>query len=207
VRIAEELHDTLIQDLAALSLQAEILDDQLPQEPDAAKRTLDTLRTRMQRIVSDGRRGMTALHVGVIGSDDLADALSRAAQELRAPDGPTFQILVEGQPRRLHPLVGDEVYRIAREAIANAFHHAAAHRVEVVVSFTSDELSVRVHDDGHGISDHVIQAGCPGHFGLHGMRTRASQIGASLKIWSRVGVGTEVVVIVPGRTAFVRPSD
>ena len=70
-RIAEELHDTLIQDLAALSLQAEIIDDQLPQEPDAAKHTLETLRARMQRVVSDGRRGMTELHLGVTGGDDL----------------------------------------------------------------------------------------------------------------------------------------
>jgi signal transduction histidine kinase len=161
----------------------------------------------MQGVVSDGRRGMTALHAGVTGGDDLAAALSRAAQDLRGPDGPSFQILVEGQPRPLHPLVGDEVYRIAREAIANAFHHAGAHRIGVAVSFTRDELSVRVHDDGHGISEEVAAAGRPGHFGLHGMRVRASQIGATLRIWSRAAGGTEVALTVPGRSAFQRPSD
>jgi signal transduction histidine kinase len=205
-RIAEELHDTLIQDLAALSLQAEVMDDQLAHEPDAARHTLQTLRARMQRVVSDGRRGMTELHAGVAGSDDLADALSRAAQELRGPNGPSFHIVVEGQPRSLHPLVGDEVYRIAREAMANAFRHAAAHRIDVEVSFTSDELRVRIQDDGRGISDEVVQAGRPGHFGLHGMRQRAKNIGATLKVWSRIDVGTEVAVIVPGRSAFQRPS-
>jgi signal transduction histidine kinase/ligand-binding sensor domain-containing protein len=206
-RIAEELHDTLIQDLAALSLQAEIVDDQLPHEPETAKQTLETVRARMQRVVSDGRRGMTELHVGVTGGDGLAGALSRAAQELRGPNGPSFQVVIEGQPRTLHPLVGDEVYRIAREAMANAFRHAAARRIDVEVSFASDELRVRVHDDGRGVSDEVVQAGRPGHFGLPGMRKRAKQIGATLKVWSRVDVGTEVDVIVPGRSAFQRPSE
>jgi signal transduction histidine kinase len=206
-RIADELHDTLIQDLAALTLQAEIADDQLPKEPDAAKHTLDTLRTRMQQVVSDGRRGMTELHLGVPGGDDLAEALSRAAQELRGPNGPSFHIVVQGQPRALHPLVGDEVYRIAREALANAFRHSAAHRIDVEVSFARKELRVRVHDDGRGVSDEVVQAGRPGHFGLQGMRTRARNIGATLNVWSRVDVGTEVAVIVPARAAFRRTSE
>jgi len=160
----------------------------------------------MQRVVSDGRRGLTQLHVGVTGGDDLAEALSRAAQELRGPNGPAFHVVVQGQPRTLHPLVGDEVYRIAREAMANAFRHAAASRIDVEVSFASDELRVRVHDDGRGVSDEVIEAGRPGHFGLQGMRRRAKQIGATLKVWSRIDVGTEVAVIVPGRSAFQRPS-
>jgi signal transduction histidine kinase/ligand-binding sensor domain-containing protein len=206
-RIAEELHDTLIQDLAALSLQAEIVDDQLPQEPDAAKHTLETLRARMQRVVSDGRRGMTELHLGVTGGDELVDALSRAAQELRGPHGPSFHVVVQGHPRSLHPLVGDEVYGIAREAMANAFRHAAARRIDVEVSFTSDELRVRVQDDGRGVSDEVIDAGRRGHFGLHGMRKRAKNIGATLHVWSRVDQGTEVAVTVPGRSAFQRPSE
>ncbi|MCU1384649.1 MAG: two-component system sensor protein [Acidobacteria bacterium] len=204
-RIAAQLHDTLIQDLAALSLQAEIVDDQLPQEPDAAKDTLVVLRTGMQRVVTDGRRGLTELHAGVIGSDELADALTRAAQELRGSNGPSFHVVVEGHTRALHPLVGDEVYRIAREAIANAFRHAAAHRIQIEVSLTSDELRVRVQDDGHGIAEQVVQAGRPGHFGLEGMRTRAAHIGASLKVWSRVDVGTEVALIVPARSAFQPP--
>jgi signal transduction histidine kinase/ligand-binding sensor domain-containing protein len=206
-RIAEELHDTLIQDLAALSLQAEVMDDQLPHEPDAAKHTLETLRSRMQRVVSDGRRGMTALHVGVTRGDDLAEALSRAGQELRGPNGPSFHVVVQGQPRSLHPLVGDEVCRIAREAIANAFRHAGARHIDVEVSFTSDELRVRVQDDGRGISDQVVAAGRPGHFGLQGMRKRAKNIGATLGVWSQVDVGTEVAVIVPGRLAFQHPSE
>jgi signal transduction histidine kinase/ligand-binding sensor domain-containing protein len=205
-RIAEELHDTLIQDLAALSLQAEIIDDQLPQEPEAAKHTLETLRARMQRVVSDGRRGMTELHLGVSGGEDLAEALSRAAQELRGPNGPSFHVVVQGHPRALHPVVGDEVYGIAREAMANAFRHSAARRIDVEVSFASDELRVRVQDDGRGVSDEVIEAGRPGHFGLHGMRKRARNIGGTLNVWSRVDVGTEVALIVPGRSAFQRPS-
>jgi ligand-binding sensor domain-containing protein len=98
------------------------------------------------------------------------------------------------------------LYRIAREAMANAFRHAAARRIDVEVSFTSDELRVRIQDDGRGVSDEVIDAGRPGHFGLQGMRKRAKNIGATLTVWSRVDEGTEVAVIVPGRSAFQRPS-
>ena len=71
-----------------------MIDDQLPQEPEAAKDTLGTLRTRMQRVVSDGRRGMTELHAGVTDSDGLANALARVAQELREPNGPAFHVVV-----------------------------------------------------------------------------------------------------------------
>jgi signal transduction histidine kinase len=149
---------------------------------------------------------MTQLHGGVTGGDDLVAALSRAAQDLRGPTGPSFHVVVQGEPRALHPLVGDEVYRIAREAMANAFRHAAAHRIDVEVSFMSDELRVRVQDDGRGVSDEMIEAGRPGHFGLPGMRKRAKQIGATLKMWSRVDEGTEVALIVPGRSAFHRSS-
>lgn len=204
-RIAAELHDTLIQDLAAMNFQAEIIDDQLPLEPEAAKQTLDGLRTSMQRVVSEGRRGMSELRMGLTESHGLAEALSQAAQELRHPNGPSFHVVVQGHPRSLHPLVGDEVYRIAREAVGNAFRHSAARRIDVEVSFTHQDLRVRVHDDGRGISEEVLQAGRPGHFGLHGMRERARQIGATLRVWSRVDVGTEVAVIVPGHSAFQLP--
>ena len=190
-----------------MSLQAEIVDDQLPQEPAAAKRTLETLRARMQHVVGQGRREMAALHGNAGAGDNLADALSRAAQELRAANGPSFHLVIEGHPHPLHPAVGDEVYRIVREAMGNAFRHAAAREVEVEISFASDELRVRIHDDGCGISDAVFEAGRPGHFGLRGMRQRAKYIGASVTIWSRVGVGTEVDVIVPGRAAFQPPSE
>lgn len=200
--IATELHDTLIQDLSALSLSAEVADDQLPREPDAAKLTLSGLRTRLQEIVRKGRAGMTELRFGVAAAGDLSDALSRTAREFRERHSGAFHLVVHGQPRALQPLIGDEICRIAREAIGNAFLHANANRIDVELSFTDDELRVLVRDDGCGVTDAVVEGGRQGHLGMHVMRDRARRIGAKLQIWSRTNQGTEVMLVVPGRTAF-----
>jgi signal transduction histidine kinase len=138
--IATELHDTLIQDLAAMSLQAEVADDQLPTEPDAAKTTLDGSRKRLQEVVRKGRAGMTELRFGVAAANDLAEALARTARELQETCKSEFHLVIQGHPRPLHPLVGHEVCLIAREALFNSFRHAGATRIDVEVSFTDDEL-------------------------------------------------------------------
>ena len=200
--IATELHDTLIQDLSALSLSAEVADDQLPAEPQAAKVTLASLRVRIQEIVRNGRAGMTELRFGVVAADDLAQALSRTAREFRERHSGAFHLVVQGQPRALYPLVGDEICRIAREAIANASLHASASRIDVELSFTHDHLRLIVRDDGCGVTTDLLEGGRQGHLGLQVMRDRARQIGAKIQILSREHQGTEVVLIVPGRAAF-----
>jgi signal transduction histidine kinase len=101
-------------------------------------------------------------------------------------------------------LIRDEVYRIGREALVNAFRHSGAAEIEVEIEFAARALRVLVRDNGRGIDPEVLEAGRDGHWGLSGMRERADRMGARLKVWSRAGAGTEVELSVPGEIAFQR---
>jgi signal transduction histidine kinase len=107
----------------------------------------------------------------------------------------------------LRPLIRDEVYLIGREALLNAFMHAHANRIEVEVEYASRHLRVLVRDDGRGIDPQVLHSGREGHWGLVGIRERSKRIGASLRLRSRIGAGTEVDLTVPGSIAFEKDSN
>jgi signal transduction histidine kinase len=96
------------------------------------------------------------------------------------------------------------VYRIGREAVVNAFRHAEARKIELVLEYAPSGLRLVVRDDGRGIDASVLQSGTDGHWGLTGMRERADRIGARFKAWSRAGAGTEIELSVPARIAFTR---
>ena len=93
---------------------------------------------------------------------------------------------------------------IGREALANAFRHANALDIEAEVTYGDLALHVRIRDDGQGISPAMLDAGKPGHFGLIGMRERASKLGAHIEVWSKPGAGTEVDLRVPANVAYKR---
>ena len=123
-------------------------------------------------------------------------------QEVSTTEETAFRVIVEGASRPMHPVVRDEVYRIGREALVNAFRHARAKNIEVDVAYLANHLRILVRDDGCGIDPEVLHTGREGHWGLSGMRERAERIGARLKVWSRGGSGTEVELLVPSHVAF-----
>jgi signal transduction histidine kinase len=109
---------------------------------------------------------------------------------------------VEGSPRDLHPIVRDDIHRIAREALRNAFRHAQASHIEAEVTYGARQLRVRIRDDGTGIDPQRVNAGRARHWGLTNMRERAQQIGSELSLWSEAGAGTEVELRIPGSVAY-----
>src|SRR5262249_54540375 len=120
-------------------------------------------------------------------------------------NSPTFGLTVEGHQRALTPVIRDEVYRIAREVLRNAFRHAQAHRIEAEILYDEDQFRLRVRDDGKGIDPRLLEKGSrPGHWGLPGVRERAQQMGAKLDVWSKTGAGTEVQLSVAASVAYRR---
>jgi signal transduction histidine kinase len=112
-------------------------------------------------------------------------------------------VTVEGARQDLKPLLQDEVYRIARELLRNAFRHAQASRIEVEIRYESRHFRVHIRDDGKGIDAEVLKAGGrAGHYGLPGMRERANQFGGKLEFWSEAGAGTEAVLTIPAAVAY-----
>jgi signal transduction histidine kinase len=200
-RIAQELHDTLLQGVLSASMQLNVANDQLSSES-PAKPLVRRVLELMGQVIEEGRRAVRGLRVSRDGVMELDRAFSGVPQELALEGSVDFRVIVEGQARRLHPIIHDEVYLIGREAVANAFRHACAKTIDLALEYHGNELRVVVRDDGRGIDPKVIQLGRDGHWGLSGMRERAERIGASLKVSSSATGGTEVDLRVPGRIAF-----
>jgi signal transduction histidine kinase len=127
--------------------------------------------------------------------------LSAVHQEFSTEDGVDFRVNVVGQEQPLRPAIQDEIYRIGREALVNAFRHAEAKRIDLELEYTSCGLTMRVLDDGCGMDPQVLDEGRKGHWGLTGMRERAARIGGLLKIFSSSSAGTEIQLSVPTRFA------
>ena len=139
--------------------------------------------------------------------NDLAVAIRTLGHELvtdaSVPQLPTFSVAVEGEPRDLHPIVRDEIYKLAGEALRNAFRHAHAGRVEVDIRYDDAQFRLLVRDDGKGIDPEVLaRQGIEGHYGLQSMPERAALIGGKLAVWSKVGAGTEVELRLPAHSVY-----
>jgi ligand-binding sensor domain-containing protein/signal transduction histidine kinase len=200
-RIAQELHDTLLQGVLSASLQLDVAEDQLP-EDSPTKPLLRRILQLMHKVTEEGRSALRGLRAPRAENHSLELAFSRVRHEFSFDDAVAFRVLVNSSARPLRPMIRDETYRIGREAIVNAFVHAHARSVEVEVEYAVKHLRVLVRDDGVGVDPQVLREGREGHWGLSGMRDRAKSIGARLKLRSRSGTGTEVELIVPGDIAF-----
>ena len=200
-RIAQELHDTLLQGFLSASMQLHVAVDQLPADS-PAKPMLSRVQQLMGQVIEEGRNAVQGLRSPDSNSNDLEQAFSRIPQEFALQEQVCFRVIVEGRPRPLHPIIRDEVYRIGREALVNAFRHSRAKSIEVEVEYVARHLLILVRDDGCGIDPQVLRSGRAGHWGLSGMRERAERIGARLKVRSRAATGTEIELSVPGHIAF-----
>ena len=199
--IAQELHDTLLQGFLSASMQLDVAVDQLPESSPLRPRLVRVLNL-MRQVVDEGRNAIRGLRLSDNNSEDIAVALSNINQELNSRGETSFRVIVEGSPRSLHPIVRDEIYRIGREAVVNAFRHARAKNITVEVSYLENQLRLLINDDGCGIDAEVLKSGRDGHWGLSGMSERAERIKARLKVRSRVGSGTEVELSIPAAVAF-----
>ena len=200
-RIAQELHDTLLQGFISVSMHLHVMVDEIA-EPVRPK--LDVILRRISQIVEEGRQTVQGLRTTHIADDALEHALTRDGEEFRGQQSVEIRLVVEGKRQSLNPLVSDEVYRICREALANAFRHAQASCVEIAIEYAPNHLRIQVVDNGCGMEPDVVKSGAPGHWGITGMRERAERIGASLRVWSRLNAGTGVELVVPGKVVFQR---
>jgi signal transduction histidine kinase len=210
-RIARELHDTLLQSFHGLLFRFQAVDNLLPARPGEAKHTLESALDDSARAITEARDAVHELRSSTVITNDLAAAVTALGEELAAhhatsspsQDSPTFLVEVEGTPQDLHPILRDEIYRIAGEALRNAFSHARARRIEVEIRYDNRELRLRIRDDGRGIDASVLSdEGRAGHWGLTGMRERAKRIGGNMDLWSELGAGTEVELRIPASIAY-----
>ena len=203
MRIAQDLHDTLLQGLLSASFQLSVAQDQLA--PSAKARPLvERVSSLLRQLVTEGRNAVQGLRTWDFDSEDLERAISAVPNDLQIESPAQFRVFIEGAPQSLKPAARAEVYLIAREAISNALRHAQAQTIEVTLDYAADSFRLTTRDDGRGFIAESTFADRGGHFGLSVMKERAERMGASLTVSSGAEAGTEIVLTVPGR-AIYRP--
>ena len=199
-RMARDLHDTFLQTIQGSKLVA---DDALDpsSDPIRMRRAMQQLSVWLGTATQEGRAALNSLRTATTQTNDLAEALRRATEDGLIPSSIAVAFSVVGDPREMHPIVRDEIYRIGYEAIRNACVHSGASQLEVELRYAHN-LALRVGDNGTGIDPTVVDRGKAGHFGLQGMRERAARIGGKLTLVSSSDAGTDIKLVVPGSIIF-----
>jgi len=207
-RIARELHDTLLQSFQGVLLKFHVVTYMLTDRPEAQK-SLESVIEQARQAITEGRDAVQGLRSSTVIKNDLTCALAQLGERLAAEQNgqnrAAFHVDVGGVSRDLHPILRDEVCRIASESIRNAFHHSGASRIEVEISYGERQLRVRIRDNGKGIDPKVLDAGGrAGHHGLPGMHERTQLVGGKLAVWSELDSGTEVELTIPASSAYAK---
>lgn len=191
-RLAREIHDTLAQGLAALTLQIETALQHVGRDPDRVRERMEKALATARASLDEARRSVTSLRAGVTAGKPLAQALAAFARELTSESGIRVAFEVRGTCE-LDAGAEEELFRIAQQALTNVRQHAHAQTASVTLECTKRGARLTIEDDGAGFDVRRIPAE---RHGIVGMRERARAAGGTLRISSKRGQGTNVVVTV-----------
>jgi signal transduction histidine kinase len=195
-RIAREFHDTLEQELAAITIQLDAVEAQLNGSPATVRQLLGLARNMSRRSLSEARRSVWDLRSHLLENGDLAAALTEMAAPLSAASGTEITIQSSGVPRKLPAVTEHNLLRITQEALANALKHSGAKKITVGLNYQPASVQLRFHDNGNGFDLLTVGQAAGGHFGLLDMRERAEKIGARFSLTSQAGHGTEILLLI-----------
>jgi signal transduction histidine kinase len=199
-RIAQELHDTLLQGFTGITLQLRAIERMLAQRPQDSAEALKTVLASADTALRDARHMIWDLRAVELEGHDLPTALETAVRRATADSSAQLVFAVHGDRRPLTLAIEATALRVGREAVLNAVKHAAPRMVEVNLEYGPRSLTLRVEDDGSGIPSSALEVAAAGeHLGLAGMRDRAHRAGGKLEITSTLGQGTAVSMSLPIR--------
>lgn len=196
-RIARELHDTLEQELAGITMQLDLAVDCFQKTPQTAQQAIETARKISRRSMVEARRSVWDLRCRMLEEGDLVSALSQAVESMTNGERTSIHVEVEGEPRRLAATTELNLLRIGQEAVINAVKHARPSRVTLFLQFRPQVVRLSVVDDGCGFQPIGAALNGSSHFGLLDMRERAQSLGSRLEIHSEPGAGTRIELEVP----------
>jgi len=203
IRIARELHDTLLQGVQGMLLTFHVAAEKVPADHES-KRTLEKALATADRIILEGRNRVNRLRSEHLTDSELKASIERFASDLNGHRPIEFVAERKGGNDSLQPHVVEEIHCIAREALTNAFRHSEASRIVVELDYQRRRFMLSCSDDGRGFDSDALQTSqAIGHWGLRGMAERAEKIGAKFSYASSLGKGTNVQVVVPARRAYV----
>jgi signal transduction histidine kinase/ligand-binding sensor domain-containing protein len=202
-RIARELHDTLLQGFQGLVFRFQAIAADANTNP-AIRDQMESALDQADSVLAEGRNRVMDLRIDT-GDPDLSQLFVDAAARLLPESGISFRVIVEGRPRRLHPVVREEVARIGDEALANAVNHAQPSAIEISIGFRNHDFHIHFRDNGAGIDPEILAGGGrANHFGMIGMRERADKIRGTFSVSSLPKLGTEITLVVPGSIAYLQ---
>jgi signal transduction histidine kinase/streptogramin lyase len=206
IRIARELHDTLLQSIHGLVLRFHFAMETLA-EDEPSKDSLRVALSRADDVILEGRRRVQDLRDESADSADFASQIAAMASALEIQGAMSFSVTATGNARNLTPLVQSELCKVAQEALTNMLSHSGAKSAEIALTYGEEEFMMKCCDNGVGLAPSVLSSGKrDGHWGLVGMRERVSSVNGKLQLWSSPGCGTEIEIRIPGRKAYVAPS-
>jgi len=197
-RIAQELHDTLLQGFTAIALKLDALTTSLPPALSETKQQLLQALEQMDHYLGETRRSIWNLRSPTLQStENLCEALREASERTLASTAITLIFSVQGAPRKIDNVLEHHLLRVCEEALANVVKHADATRVEVVLDFTSKEVQLQILDNGCGFEPASREVSKRGHFGLLGIKERVASVFGILSIDSAPGGGARLLVTIP----------
>ena len=196
-RIAQDLHDTLLQGFTGVSLQVVAAASRVSAPPEAIHALRNVVQLAQQTL-TDARQAIWDMRSADLEHQSLTEALEVAARSAVADNDVEICFATEGQPRRMSPELETTALRVGREAILNAVKHAMPTHVDIVLEYAPQSFLLRVKDDGRGMSSEAVDgAAASGHWGVAGMRERARRAGGDLDIVTEPGRGTTVSLRLP----------
>lgn len=206
IRIARELHDTLLQSVHGLMLRFHFATEALP-ENEPARASLQAALSRADEVIVEARHRVQDLREETPEEEDFAAGVATIGQELELHKLMEFRVIEDGDRRELRPEVRSELCKIAREALTNILHHSHASSAEVMLYYSRRDFIMKCSDNGVGLAPAVLRRGKrEGHWGLVGIRERIDALSGRFQLWSSPDGGTEVEVRVPGNRAYAYPS-
>src|SRR6185295_16443689 len=167
-RIARDLHDTLLQSFQGALLRFQSVGTVLATRPDEARERLERALDQAEAAVTEGRNAVQDLRASATTVNDLANGIgAKLTVDPAAGPVPLIDVEIAGASRDLSPVVREEAFRVAGEALRNAVKHAEARGVIVTIHYEPRQLRLVIRDDGKGIpSDTMARQQVAGHFGL-----------------------------------------
>lgn len=199
-RLARELHDGPVQDLIALGHRAEMGQRLVERgRVEEACSLLSELRQAQRETIEELRRIIGAVRPAYLEDLGFLPALEMLVRRAAEQTDAQVRVSKQGPTRRLPPAVELAAYRIAQEALNNAIQHSQADHIDIRVDTPAEGLLLSVTDDGVGfdLPSHPDVLTRSGHFGLMGMRERATLLGGSFHVNTAPGEGTDVTVRIP----------
>ncbi len=198
-RMSREIHDTLLQSLAAIGVELESISTELDTSRSSGRESLRRLQRQVGHSLREARDSVWGLRLTSMKSRSLVDALGDLADTTSTTRHVRTELTVAGRPRRCSDDVELQLLRICQEAVTNAIRHGRASHIHIAIDFRGDQVALSVSDNGCGFvpGEHEAAAAVGEHLGLLGMTERAARVRGRVTITSSPGKGTVIEATAP----------